>query len=210
MTEHEKYNFYCCHFTPDIDHKFPLEGSRGFLHRYLRKYSWLSYSWQENGRYCLPCVLFARSIDVRIGKGVLVETAFTHFKKMYEVCDLHAVGEYHKDAIPVCDAFIERMSGKRESVSIQLREGARETIQNNRKKLCSITAMSCVVGRTLFTVVIVIVAQIWKVYKLQAQTMATILLCSTFISQLETLYLGTTFRVALEMPHTHPPISRIS
>ena len=31
------------------------------------------------------------------------------------------------------------MSGKQESVLIQLREGARETIQNNRKKLCSIT-----------------------------------------------------------------------
>ena len=31
------------------------------------------------------------------------------------------------------------MSGKRECVLIQLREGARETIQNNRKKLCSIT-----------------------------------------------------------------------
>ena len=51
---------------------------------------WLTYSWQENGEYCLPCVLFARSIDVRKGKGVLVETAFTNFKKMYEVCDLHA------------------------------------------------------------------------------------------------------------------------
>ena len=62
--------------------------------------------------YCLPCVLFARSIDVWNGKGVLVETAFTYFKKMYEVCDLHAAREHHKDAIVVCDAFIERMSGK--------------------------------------------------------------------------------------------------
>ena len=63
----------------------------------------MTYSWQENGGYCLPCVLFARSIDVRKGKGVLVKTAFTNFKKMYEVCDLHAAREYHKDAIAVCD-----------------------------------------------------------------------------------------------------------
>ena len=71
---------------------------------------------------------------------------------------------------------------------IPLREGARETIQNNRKKLCSITeVMSCVVGRTLPSVVIVIVAQIWKVYKQQEQTMATFVLCSTFVSRLETL-----------------------
>ena len=83
-------------------------------------------------------MLLARSIDVWKGKGVLVETAFTNFKKMYEVCDLHAAREYHKDAIAVCDALVERMSGKRESVLIQRREGERETIQNNRKKLCSL------------------------------------------------------------------------
>ena len=86
MTEHEKYNFYGYHFTPEIDYKFPREGGRGFLHRCLGKYSWLTYSWQENGGYCLPCVLFARSIDIRKDKRVLVEIAFTNFKKMYEVC----------------------------------------------------------------------------------------------------------------------------
>ena len=99
-----------------------------------------------------------------------------------------AAREYHKDAIAVYDAFVERMSGKRESVLIQLREGARETIQNNRKKLCSISEIIVfVVGRTLLSVVIMIVAQIWKVYKQQAQTMATFVLCSTFVSRLETL-----------------------
>ena len=107
----------------------------------------LTYSWQGNGGYCLPCVLFARSLDVGKGNGVLVETAFTNFKKMYEVCDLHAAREDHKDAMAVCDAFVERMSGKQESVLIQLREGARETIQNNRKKLCSITEIIGLCGR---------------------------------------------------------------
>ena len=112
MTEHEKYNFYCYHFTPDIDYKFPRESGRGFLHRCLGKYSWLTYSWQENGGSCLPCVLFAMSMDERKGKGVLLETAFANFKKMYEVCDLHVAREHHKDVIAVCDASVERMSGK--------------------------------------------------------------------------------------------------
>ena len=68
-----------------------------------RRWSWLSTSvfvkvqlvkcWQENGGYCLPSVLFARRIDVRKGNGVLVMTAFTNFKKIYEVCDLHAARE---------------------------------------------------------------------------------------------------------------------
>ena len=55
-------------------------------------------------------MLFTRSIDIRKGKGVLVETIFTNFKKIYEVCDLHAATEYHKNVIAVYDAFIERMS----------------------------------------------------------------------------------------------------
>ena len=44
------------------------------------------------------------------------------------------------------------MSGKQESVLIQLREGARETIQNNRKKLfCSITEIIVLCGRQNIT-----------------------------------------------------------
>ena len=66
-------------------------------------------------------MLFARSIDVGKSKGVLVETAFTNFKKMYEVCDLHAAREYHKDTIAVYDAFVERMSGMREKGGLHLK-----------------------------------------------------------------------------------------
>ena len=69
---------------------------------------------------------------------MLVETAFTNFKKMKCVISMH-LGRPHKDAIAVCNSFVERMSDKRENVLIQPREGARETIQNNRKKLCAIT-----------------------------------------------------------------------
>ena len=36
---------------------------------------------------------------------------------MYEVCDLHAARKYHKDAIAVCDVFVDRMGGKQECVN---------------------------------------------------------------------------------------------
>ena len=75
-------------------------------------------------------------------KRVLVETA----RCMKCATAMH-LESYHKVAIAVCNAFVERMSGKRESVLIQLREGARETIQNNRKKLCSITEIIVLCGR---------------------------------------------------------------
>ena len=55
--------------------------------------------------------------------------------------------EYLKYVIAVCDAFVERKSGKWESVLIQLREGASETFQNNRKKLCSITEIIVLCGQ---------------------------------------------------------------
>ena len=144
MSDSEKYNFYCNHFSPDDD---PPVKSHSFRHQYLKKYKWLIYSRQENGGYCLPCVLFARSTDVRKGKGALVESAFNNFKKMYDVCDTHASREYHKGAVATCEAFVQVMSGRQESVAVQLREGARETIQNNRKKLQSIIETIMLCGR---------------------------------------------------------------
>ena len=59
LTEHEKYHFYCNKFTPDIDYKFPQKEGRSFQYRYLRKYSWLTYSQLENGGYCFSCALLA-------------------------------------------------------------------------------------------------------------------------------------------------------
>ena len=54
---------------------------------------------------------------------------------MYEVCDLHAAREDHKDAISVCDAFVGRMSGKRESVLIYLRGSKRNHPEQQKEAL---------------------------------------------------------------------------
>ena len=61
LTESEKYNFYCNHFTPDIDYKFTCESSHSFLLSVSQKYNWLTYSRQENGMVLSFCVLYARS-----------------------------------------------------------------------------------------------------------------------------------------------------
>ena len=44
LSESEKYDFYCNHYTPDDDFKFPPVKSCSFRLRYLRKYKWLIYS----------------------------------------------------------------------------------------------------------------------------------------------------------------------
>ena len=83
-------------------------------------------------------VLFASGSDARKGKGAFVETAFVNFKKVYKMCSAHAERKYHCDAVVACDAFIEIMSGRRESVAIQLERNLRNTVKSNREKLHSI------------------------------------------------------------------------
>ena len=147
LTESEKYNFYYNHYTPGADFKFPREKSRSFRHEYLRKYKWLVYSPKQNGGYCLPCVLFASTSDTRKGKGAFVETAFVNFKKAYEMCKTHAERKYHIDAVVNCEAFIEIMSGRQESVAVQLERGLRDKVKSNRKKLHSIIETIVFCGR---------------------------------------------------------------
>ena len=76
-----------------------------------------------------------------------MEVPFKNFKKAYEICDAHAERQYHKDAVVACDAFIERMCGKRESVALQLIKELREVVQKNRKKLHSIVETIVLCGR---------------------------------------------------------------
>ena len=61
--------------STDPLYKFPRGSSgRTFQHQWLNKYPWLKYSKQENGGYCLPCVLFSRNSSFRADPGVLVST----------------------------------------------------------------------------------------------------------------------------------------
>lgn len=78
---------------------------------------------------------------------MFVEAALTNFKKTYELCDIHADREYHKDAVAACDAFVDMMTGGRESVVVQLKEGLRDTIQKNRQTLRSIVETIIFCGR---------------------------------------------------------------
>ena len=130
-------------FYPRYRLQVPREGGRGFLYRSLRKYNCLVYSKQENGGYCLLCILFARSVDAQKGKGVFVEAAF----KVYKLCDFHASREYHKDAVAACVAFVGVTSGRRVSVAVQLRKEYRDTVLKNRQTLRSIVDTIILCGR---------------------------------------------------------------
>ena len=45
-------------WKPGKSYPFPLRGSRKFNTKWLDRWSWLSYSKEVDGAFCVPCVLF--------------------------------------------------------------------------------------------------------------------------------------------------------
>ena len=88
------------HFQLSVDYKFPKGASgRSFQYQWLQSFPWLVYSKQEDGGFCLPCVLFTPAGCRGSNPGVLVSRSFTVFKKALETLRKHADKEHHKSAI---------------------------------------------------------------------------------------------------------------
>ena len=111
------------------------------------KYPWLRYSEQDNGGYCLPCVLFARSTNLRSDPGILVKNPLTKFQKALESLNKHAEKFYHKTAVVQMDAFLKVMTNQQPSIRGQLSEAASQLVASNRKKLHSIIETIVLCGR---------------------------------------------------------------
>ena len=65
--------------------------------------TWLVYSKQENGGYCLPCVLFVPSGHQNSNPGVLVNRPLKSFSKGLELFRKHVDKEHHKIAVLKAD-----------------------------------------------------------------------------------------------------------
>ena len=60
ISDAEKYQLLTDPFKPGANYKFPKrDNGRAFQYRWLELHPWLAYSKQENGGFCIPCVLFA-------------------------------------------------------------------------------------------------------------------------------------------------------
>ena len=99
------------HVRPPVDYNFPKGPSgRSFQPQWLQSFPWLVYSKQEDGGFCLPCVLFA-SVGYRgSSPGVLVSRPLTVFKNALETLRKHADTDHHKSAIVRADEFKKTMS----------------------------------------------------------------------------------------------------
>ena len=147
-TDDEKYHLITNHFNPEPHFKFPKNvGGRSFQHSWMMKYPWLKYSKQNDGGYCLPCILFSRSASHNADPGVLVTNPLTNFRKALETLEKHNAKDYHKEALVKMDSFFKVMTGQQSSICVQLNDVAKEVIAKNRKRLQSIVETIILCGR---------------------------------------------------------------
>ena len=111
------------------------------------KYSWLTYSEQNDGGYCLPCVLFSRSAGNNADPGVLMTNHLTNLRKALETLEKYNAKDYHKEALIKMDAFCKVRRGQQLSICVQLNDAANAIVAKNRKKLQSFVETIILCGR---------------------------------------------------------------
>ena len=143
-----KYNLLVNHFKPGADYSFPKSTSGcAFQYRWLVQFPWLAYSKQENGGFCLPCVLFASSGYHGSDPGVLVSRPLTAFAKALELFCKHADKGYHKEAVIGSEEFLKVMTNQQPDIRNRLSQAMADRVASNRQKLASIFKTIAFCGR---------------------------------------------------------------
>ena len=144
-----RYNLLMNHFKPGANYSFPKSNSTGrsFQYQWLTQFPWLAYSKQENGGFCIPCLIFASSGYCGSDPGVLVSRHLTAFTKALELLRKHADKLYHKDAVLRSDEFLKVMTHQQPDVRTQLSQVTADRIATNRQKLSSIFKTITLCGR---------------------------------------------------------------
>ena len=77
---------------------------------------------QENGGFCLPCVLFATSGYRGSDPGVLVSHPLTTFGKALESLHKHADKGHHKTAVIRSEEFLKTMTHQQPDIQCRLNQ----------------------------------------------------------------------------------------
>lgn len=118
--------------------KSPNDG-RSFKYSWLTTFPWLVYSKQENGGFCLPCVLFSSTTVYHGSKpGILVSKPLTNFKKAIEILRKHTEKDHHKGSVVKSEEFMKVMSNKKPAITSTLNTAIANQITLNRQKLIAI------------------------------------------------------------------------
>ena len=115
LSSSAKYDILQYHFKPDRNHVFP--NGHSFQYKWLQKFPWLAYSLQQNGGYCINCVLFCISGYRGSVPGVLVTKPWTSFHKSLEILQKHSCTSHHKESVIRCEGFVKVMSHQQPAIS---------------------------------------------------------------------------------------------
>lgn len=119
-------------FRPDAAYKYPAKEEygkkRSFQHAWIGQFPWLCYSIEENGGYCVHCVLFAKR---HFNLGQLVTSPMTNFTRAKVTLSQAS----HRMASEDANDFINRVDRGGPGVSQLIQN---EASARNRLKLKSI------------------------------------------------------------------------
>jgi len=128
----QKYAILTKHFRPSRDYKFPgrfIDGChRSCQYSYLVDNPWLVYSKEEDGLFCLPCVLFATKQNL----NQFVTEKFNHWTKKSTKFFSHNSKQYHKLALTQAEALKSTYVAPERAIDNQLKKIRAEEIAKNR------------------------------------------------------------------------------
>ena len=107
-------------YKPPANYVFPQhtegQGShkRSFQPKWLNEHTWLAYSREKDGGYCVSCVFFCKDPG-RLGK--LVNSPL---KAAVHTLHQHSKKSYHKHAVSDRSMFMQVMNNEREPIDHQL------------------------------------------------------------------------------------------
>ena len=107
----------------------------------------LVYSRQQNGGYCLPCVLFATAGYHRCNSGVLLSCPLASTRKSLELLRKHPNKEHHKTAVVRSESFLFTTSNQQQSIECVMSRTVANKVAENCQKLGSIVNTIVLCGR---------------------------------------------------------------
>ena len=95
-------------WMPDAALQFPLSGKRNlkFQYSWFARFTWLSYSKEQDGTFCKFCVLFAPQTGVGRNNqrpGRLVVTKYDKWKNALQAFHEHQLTDYHNDCVKAAE-----------------------------------------------------------------------------------------------------------
>ncbi|CAH0402528.1 unnamed protein product [Chilo suppressalis] len=154
LSNEKKYKYLTESLEPPRSYEYPeqTEGGqkRKFRSDWLKEYSWLVYSQEQNGAYCLPCVLFSGPDSGgkhSVALGSLVTRPLCKYKKALEIFKNHSATDYHKMAVLKSTNFKSSYENPEKAVNNLIETEKLKMIKSNRERLIPIVKTIILCGR---------------------------------------------------------------